>query len=359
MSTRRTTTTTAATAARARCPTARAAPCARARATSSTGSTRGARVSVNKAYKMFVGGAFVRSESGRYFQARGAAAEGSADPDGRQRPARLAQGRARRGARREERGRRVGRAHGVQPRADPLPPGRGDGVAPRRAARVARARRARRRRRPRARSSRRSTAPSTTRASATSSSRSWRRATRSRGRTSASACPSRWASSRSSRRSGRRCSGSCRRCCRSSRAATRASSSPGSDDPRTAIVWCECLATSDLPGGVVNVLTGQASEMAPHLAKHREVTAMDVWSADADLRAAAEREGSGNVKRVRTHDAAETATLPRRRGAGARLHRALPRDEDGLAPGRGVTRLRPVGAAFGGPSAAARWPLPA
>jgi hypothetical protein len=77
----------------------------------------------------------------------------------------------------------------------------------------------------------------------------------------------------------------------------------GSEDPRTAIVWCECVATSDLPGGVVNVLTGQASEIAPHLAKHREVAAMDAWSADGDLRAAIEREGSGNVKRVRTHDA--------------------------------------------------------
>ncbi len=40
----------------------------------------GARVSVNKAYKMYVGGAFVRSESGRYFQVRGSDAEGSADP---------------------------------------------------------------------------------------------------------------------------------------------------------------------------------------------------------------------------------------------------------------------------------------
>ena len=83
----------------------------------------------------------------------------------------------------------------------------------------------------------------------------------------------------------------------------------GSEDPRTAVLWCECLATSDLPGGVVNVLTGQASEIAPHLAKHREVVAMDVWSGDADLRAAAEREGSGNVKRVRTHDEGEVAKL--------------------------------------------------
>jgi acyl-CoA reductase-like NAD-dependent aldehyde dehydrogenase len=83
----------------------------------------------------------------------------------------------------------------------------------------------------------------------------------------------------------------------------------GSEDPRTAVVWCECLATSDLPGGVVNVLTGQASEIAPHLAKHREVAAMDAWSGDADLRAAVEREGSGNVKRVKTHDAGEALRL--------------------------------------------------
>ena len=75
----------------------------------------------------------------------------------------------------------------------------------------------------------------------------------------------------------------------------------GSEDPRTAVVWCECLATSDFPGGVVNVLTGQAGEMAPHLAKHREVAGMDVWSKDTDLCSALEREGSGNVKRVRTH----------------------------------------------------------
>jgi Aldehyde dehydrogenase family len=93
----------------------------------------------------------------------------------------------------------------------------------------------------------------------------------------------------------------------------------GSDDPRTAVVWCECLATSDLPGGVVNVLTGQASEMAPHLAKHREVVAMDVWSPDADLRGAVEREGSGNVKRVRTHDAADVDRLGGDGGQGLRF----------------------------------------
>jgi acyl-CoA reductase-like NAD-dependent aldehyde dehydrogenase len=75
----------------------------------------------------------------------------------------------------------------------------------------------------------------------------------------------------------------------------------GEADPRTAVVFCECLATSDLPGGVVNVLTGKASEMAPHLAKHREVIGIDAWTEDAALRAALERDGADNVKRVKTH----------------------------------------------------------
>jgi acyl-CoA reductase-like NAD-dependent aldehyde dehydrogenase len=72
-------------------------------------------------------------------------------------------------------------------------------------------------------------------------------------------------------------------------------------DPRTAIVFCECLATSDLPGGVVNVLTGKATEIAPHFAKHREVFGIDAWTGDTALREALERDGADNVKRVKTH----------------------------------------------------------
>ena len=72
------------------------------------------------------------------------------------------------------------------------------------------------------------------------------------------------------------------------------------DDPRTAIVFCECLATSDLPGGVVNLLTGDAAEIAPHLAKHREVAALEAFTADVALRTTLEREATASVKRVRT-----------------------------------------------------------
>lgn len=72
-------------------------------------------------------------------------------------------------------------------------------------------------------------------------------------------------------------------------------------DPRTAIVWAECLATSDLPAGVLNIITGNAKELAPHLAKHREVIGLDAWIVDADLRKAVEGDAADNVKRVKTH----------------------------------------------------------
>jgi len=88
-------------------------------------------------------------------------------------------------------------------------------------------------------------------------------------------------------------------------------------DPRTAIIWSECVATSDMPGGVVNVLTGHAKELSPHLAKHREVIGVDAWIVDADLRKTVESEGADNVKRVKTHVPMDPeAWLDERRGQG-------------------------------------------
>ncbi len=45
-------------------------------------------------------------------------------------------------------------------------------------------------------------------------------------------------------------------------------------DPRTAVVFAEAVATSDVPAGVVNILTGYRSELAPVLAKHMDVNAL-------------------------------------------------------------------------------------
>ena len=76
-------------------------------------------------------------------------------------------------------------------------------------------------------------------------------------------------------------------------------------DPRTTIVWCECLATSDLPGGVVNMLTGLRSEVAPHLARHMDVQGLDLWRSatmpDALVKDAATL-AADNVKRVKVRD---------------------------------------------------------
>lgn len=70
-------------------------------------------------------------------------------------------------------------------------------------------------------------------------------------------------------------------------------------DPRTAVVFAEALATSDLPGGVANILTGYRNELAPVLAKHMDVNAIAFESTDPSLRDALERDASQNIKRVR------------------------------------------------------------
>ena len=67
--------------------------------------------------------------------------------------------------------------------------------------------------------------------------------------------------------------------------------------PRSAIALAEVLATSDVPGGVVNVLTGRKAELAPVLASHMDVNALDLAGVDGD-RAELERLAAENVKRV-------------------------------------------------------------
>jgi len=52
--------------------------------------------------------------------------------------------------------------------------------------------------------------------------------------------------------------------------------------PLPAVTLGEVLATSDLPGGVVNILTGSAAEIAPWLASHRDVDALDLSGVDPD-----------------------------------------------------------------------------
>jgi acyl-CoA reductase-like NAD-dependent aldehyde dehydrogenase len=67
--------------------------------------------------------------------------------------------------------------------------------------------------------------------------------------------------------------------------------------PLAAIELAEVLATSDVPGGVVNVLTGSRRELAPVLAAHMDVNAIDLAGADGSA-AELERLAAENVKRV-------------------------------------------------------------
>jgi acyl-CoA reductase-like NAD-dependent aldehyde dehydrogenase len=67
--------------------------------------------------------------------------------------------------------------------------------------------------------------------------------------------------------------------------------------PLAAIELAEALATSDVPGGAVNVLTGRRAELAPWLASHMDVNALDLTGADG-LSADLERAAADNVKRV-------------------------------------------------------------
>jgi len=67
--------------------------------------------------------------------------------------------------------------------------------------------------------------------------------------------------------------------------------------PLVAIELAECLATADVPTGVVNILTGLRRELAPVLASHMDVAALDLTGADGDG-ADLERLGADNVKRI-------------------------------------------------------------
>jgi acyl-CoA reductase-like NAD-dependent aldehyde dehydrogenase len=71
--------------------------------------------------------------------------------------------------------------------------------------------------------------------------------------------------------------------------------------PLPAITLSEVLATSDVPGGVINLITGRTAEVAPWLAAHQDVNAIDLTgAADADALVWAELEGASteNLKRV-------------------------------------------------------------
>jgi acyl-CoA reductase-like NAD-dependent aldehyde dehydrogenase len=86
--------------------------------------------------------------------------------------------------------------------------------------------------------------------------------------------------------------------------------------PLPAVSLGEVLATSDLPGGVANILTGFTAELGPWLASHKDVNAIDLTGVASADRVALQRAAADNVKRV-----------------------FLPRDESDFAGDPGLERL--------------------
>jgi len=68
--------------------------------------------------------------------------------------------------------------------------------------------------------------------------------------------------------------------------------------PLSAVTLAEVLATSDVPGGVVNVLTGRVAEVAPWLASHMDVNAIDLAGAPGALADDLAVAAAENLKRV-------------------------------------------------------------
>ena len=73
--------------------------------------------------------------------------------------------------------------------------------------------------------------------------------------------------------------------------------------PLPAATFAEILATSDLPGGVVNLLTGRRAELAPHIASHLDVNAIVDGAGDAGLSAKLQSGTAINLKRYSNHAA--------------------------------------------------------
>ena len=68
--------------------------------------------------------------------------------------------------------------------------------------------------------------------------------------------------------------------------------------PLPAVSLAEVLATSDVPAGVVNILTGWKKELVPVLAAHVDVDAIDTWGVPPELRTSTEELAADDIKRL-------------------------------------------------------------
>ncbi|NBY51417.1 MAG: aldehyde dehydrogenase family protein [Actinobacteria bacterium] len=74
------------------------------------------------------------------------------------------------------------------------------------------------------------------------------------------------------------------------------------DYPLSAITLSEVIATSDVPGGVVNILTGKAKEIAPWVGSHMDIDGVDGSGLDSTTYDALRKDGADNLKRINRFD---------------------------------------------------------
>ncbi len=78
------------------------------------------------------------------------------------------------------------------------------------------------------------------------------------------------------------------------------------DYPLSAITLAEVLATSDIPAGTVNILTGKSAELAPWVASHMDIDGVDGSGLDSTQYESLKKEGADNLKRIQRFKSAGT-----------------------------------------------------
>jgi len=85
------------------------------------------------------------------------------------------------------------------------------------------------------------------------------------------------------------------------------------DLPTCAITMAEVIATSDVPGGTINILTGNRKELLPHFSSHMDVNAFVIWDAETTESIEIGDLASENLKRVRFYSSEDEAVLSPRK----------------------------------------------
>jgi acyl-CoA reductase-like NAD-dependent aldehyde dehydrogenase len=79
--------------------------------------------------------------------------------------------------------------------------------------------------------------------------------------------------------------------------------------PLSAMTFAEVLATSDLPAGVINILTGKKDEIAPWMASHMDIDALDISGLSSKKHADIKVAGAENLKRIHSFKSADPGRI--------------------------------------------------